>query len=81
MQDGGQDWRQNNLFSNTLGLCNHIRRDRHQIYIVLSLLVRRNWIILIYLHCFNFKLIVLLKRMVRQQQTMVQLPFCVALFL
>ena len=39
MQDGGQDWHQNSLFSNTLALCNHVRKDRHQMDIVLPLLM------------------------------------------
>ena len=39
MQDGGQDWRQNDLFSNILALRNHVRRDRHQMDIVSSLLL------------------------------------------
>ena len=39
MQDGGQEWRQNILFSNILALCNHVRRDRHQMDIASPLLM------------------------------------------
>ena len=38
MQDRGEDWCQNSLFSNILALRDHVRRDRHQVDIVSPLL-------------------------------------------
>ena len=38
MQDRGQGRCQNSLFSNVLALCDHVRRDRHQVDIASPLL-------------------------------------------